>query len=450
MSSISLPVIQPSATLVSSTTKETTVGNYFVANYPPFGFWKQENVSDLEAALNHPPAAGVDLGLYAHIPFCRKRCHFCYFRVYTDKKSSEIRSYIDALLRELAMYTKTAAIQGRTPSFINFGGGTPSYLSVDQLNGLFSGMRRLMPWDNAREIGFEGEPGTLNEVKLRALRELGITRLSLGIEHLDDRILGINGRAHKSKEAYAAYAFARAAGFAQINIDLIAGMVEETEQKWVETVAKTIELAPDSVTIYQMEIPYNTTVYQIMKAEGTLVAPVADWETKRRWVDYAFGEFQKAGYTVATATTVIKDPSVQFMYRTGLFNGTDLLSIGVSSFGHISGVNYQNQHDFQPYIDAVGTSGSAAFRAYGLSLEEKYIREFALQLKGGSVSIEAFTSKFGRDPREQFGEAIASLSARGLMSVSDSRIAVSRAGLLQVDRLLFEFFRPEHRIGRFA
>jgi len=450
MSSISLPVIQPTANPASTTTKETTVGNYFVANYPPFGFWKQENLSGLDAVLNQPPVAGVDLGLYAHIPFCRKRCHFCYFRVYTDKNSSDIRNYIDALLSELAMYAKKPAIQGRLPSFINFGGGTPSYLSVDQLKGLFGGMRRLMPWDNAREIGFEGEPGTLNEVKLRALSELGITRLSLGIEHLDDHILGINGRAHKSKEAYAAYAFARAAGFAQINVDLIAGMVEETEEKWAETVAKTIELAPDSVTIYQMEIPYNTTIYQKMKAEGTLVAPVADWETKRRWVAYAFGEFQKAGYTVATATTVIKDPGTQFMYRTGLFNGTDLLSVGVSSFGHISGVNYQNQHDFQPYIDAAGNAGSAAFRAYALSPEENYIREFALQLKGGSVSIEAFATKFGRDPREQFSAALESMKARGLATISDGRIAVTRVGLLQIDRLMFEFFLPEHRTGRFA
>jgi oxygen-independent coproporphyrinogen-3 oxidase len=454
MSTISLPVITPQPSTEScspsQTPKETTVGNYFVANYPPFGFWKPDHVGALHQAMERPPVPGVDLGLYAHIPFCRKRCHFCYFRVYTDKNSSEIRRYIDALLTELRTLSSKPVIGGRTPSFINFGGGTPSYLSVDQLTGLFAGMRNLLPWDNAREIGFEGEPGTLNELKLRALRELGITRLSLGIEHLDDHILEINGRAHRSKEAYRAYAFAREVGFPQINIDLIAGMVEETEAKWAETVARTIELEPDSVTIYQMEIPYNTTIYQRMKAEGTLVAPVADWETKRRWVDYAFGEFQKAGYTVATATTVVRKPDTEFAYRTGLFNGTDLLSVGVSSFGHISGINYQNQHDFNPYIDAVSTTGMATYRAYPLSRDENYIRELALQLKAGSVSIRAFTEKFGIDPRVRFASALETFRQRGVLDISGDRLGINRAGLLQIDKLMFELFLPEHQTGRFA
>jgi oxygen-independent coproporphyrinogen-3 oxidase len=104
------------------------------------------------------------------------------------------------------------------------------------------------------------------------------------------------------------YHFARELEFPQINIDLIAGMVEETEENWRDCVRKAVELSPDSVTIYQMEIPYNTAIYQEMKAQGKLVAPVADWQTKRRWVDYAFNEFEKAGYSVASGYTAVKDP----------------------------------------------------------------------------------------------------------------------------------------------
>src|SRR5262245_41466521 len=113
--------------------KETTAGNYFVSNYPPFSFWKQENVGELLAALDRPPQPGVPLGIYAHIPFCRKRCHFCYFKVYTDKDSAEIRGYLDALLHEMALYSGGQFVGGRKPNFVYFGGGTPSYLSVDQL-----------------------------------------------------------------------------------------------------------------------------------------------------------------------------------------------------------------------------------------------------------------------------------------------------------------------------
>jgi oxygen-independent coproporphyrinogen III oxidase len=431
--------------------KETTAGNYFVANYPPFAFWKEEAIPDFHAALDRAPAPGVPLGLYTHIPFCRKRCHFCYFRVYTDKNADDIKGYIDGLLKDLAFYADKPVIGGRKPKFLYFGGGTPSYLSPDQLRFLTEGMKKQLSWDEAEEITFEGEPGTLTDHKLRAIREMGVTRLSLGIEHFDDHILEINGRAHRSKEVQRAYSFAREIGFPQINVDLIAGMVEETEELWKETVAKTVALDPDSVTIYQMEVPYNTGIYKQMKADGKLVAPVADWETKRRWVDYAYREFEKVGYTVTSTTTVVKDPNkVKFVYRQGLFSGADILSIGVASFGHLNGVHYQNHHDFQPYVDAVNAGKYPTHRAYVVPQDEKFLREFMLQLKLGSVSAKPFTEKFGVDPRKQFAAPLATLREWGHLVEDGDTIGLTRDGLLQVDRLLQEFFKPEHRTGRYA
>src|SRR6266516_6154492 len=113
-------------------------GNYFVSNYLPFSFWKPDFVPEFLAALERPPSRLtpdtlhlIPLGLYVHIPFCRKRCHFCYFKVYTDKDSSAIKAYIDAVLKELSLYAARPFIGGRTRHFIYFGGGTPSYLSVE-------------------------------------------------------------------------------------------------------------------------------------------------------------------------------------------------------------------------------------------------------------------------------------------------------------------------------
>lgn len=436
---------------------ETTAGNYFVANYPPFAFWKKEAVSEFLAALNNSkaetlhPKHSAPLGLYTHIPFCRKRCHFCYFRVYTDKDAQQIRGYLDALLKELSVYAAKPAIAGRKPKFVYFGGGTPSYLSPDQLKFLTDGMKQLLPWDEVEEVTFEAEPGTLTDHKLQAIRDLGVTRLSLGIEHFDDHVLEVNGRAHRSKEIQRAYAYAREIGFPQINIDLIAGMVEETEEKWRETVAKAIELKPDSLTIYQMEVPYNTGIYQQMKAEGKLTAPVADWETKRAWVDYAYREFEKIGYTVTSGTTVVRDPKqVKFVYRHGLFSGADILSIGVASFGHLNGVHYQNQHDFQPYLDAVNTGQLPVYRALTPSADERLIREFILLLKLGSVQVDYFKRKFGVDPVQRFAEPLQRLTDWGFLAQHNGTISINREGLLQVDRLLHEFFLPEHNTGRYA
>jgi oxygen-independent coproporphyrinogen III oxidase len=430
---------------------KTTAGNYFVSNYPPFSFWKPEFVPDVTQALEKPPKAGVPLGVYMHIPFCRKRCHFCYFKVYTDKDSAAIRGYIDAALQELSIYAKKPVIGGRPANFVYFGGGTPSYLSVDQLKHLTEGMKALIPWTGVEEVTFECEPGTLTQHKLAAIRDMGVTRLSLGVENFDDHILEINGRAHHSKEIARAYAFARELQFPQINVDLIAGMVEETDANWKECVRKVIEMSPDSVTIYQMEIPFNTTIYREMKAAGKLVAPVADWEVKRGWVSYAFGELEKAGYTVGSAYTAVKDKSkTKFVYRDRLWAGADLLALGVASFGHLQGTHYQNQHDFESYVKALQAGQLPIYRALTPKAEERFIREFVLQMKLGSVRFSYFNEKFGVDAQQRFAEPLQRLQDWGYASINADTVQLNRDGLLQVDRLLHEFFLPQHRNARYA
>ncbi len=431
--------------------QETTAGNYFVSNYPPFSFWRPEALGEVDAALNRSPAANTPLGLYLHIPFCRKRCHFCYFRVYTDKDATAIKAYLDLAVAELELYAARPFIGGRKPEFVYFGGGTPSYLSESQLTYLTDRMKAILPWNEAEEVTFECEPGTLTDHKLKAIRELGVTRLSLGVENFSDHILDINGRAHRSKEIRRAYGYARELEFPQINIDLIAGMVEETEANWQDCVRQTIALEPDSVTIYQMEVPYNTGIYQEMKAQGKLVAPVADWETKRGWVQYAFAELEKAGYGVASGYTAVKDPGrTRFVYRDSLWQGADLIGLGVASFSHVGGTHFQNSHDFEPYVAALRQGRLPLQRALTPTLEERLIRELALQFKLGHVSRAYFQRKFGVDVLGRFAEPLAKLQSWNALVVLGDELRLTRDGLLQVDRLVREFFLPRHQSARYA
>jgi len=227
--------------------------------------------------------------------------------------------------------------------------------------------------------------------------------------------------------------------------------VEETEENWRDCVGRTLAMAPDSVTIYEMEVPYNTTLYQRMKAEGKLVAPVADWETKRRWVQEAFAELERAGYTVASAYTAVKNKELtHFQYRDRLWAGADLLSLGVASFGHIGGVHYQNHHDFDPYVQRVQRGELPIYRALTPTADERYIREFILQLKLGRVSRAYFQAKFGTDPLGRFVEPLQRLKDWGFLEQDGDQIVMTREGLLQIDRLLQEFFLPEHRGTRYA
>ena len=431
--------------------EETTAGNYFVSNYPPYSYWNSEGVSGARAALDRVPRPGAPLGIYVHIPFCRKRCHFCYFKVYTGKDSAEIDRYLDAVVGELTLYCTKTFIGGRKPTFIYFGGGTPSYISTRQLSHLVDAMKPLLPWDQAEEIAFECEPGTITEGKLEILKEMGVTRLSLGIENFDERILEANGRAHGAKEIDASYRFARAIGFPQINIDLIAGMVGETEENWRECVRRTIAMLPDSVTIYQMEIPFNTTISKEMKVLGQSTAPVANWPTKRRWVDYAFGELEKAGYAVASAYTAVRDPArTRFLYRDLLWSGADMIGLGVASSSHVNGTHFQNEHDWDPYIDRIHQGDLPLYRALTPNDEERMIREFILQMKLGHIQTEYFQRKFGVDVRQRFAAPLGHLKEEGFLRMEPETLRLNRDGLLQVDRLLHEFFLPQHRGARYA
>ncbi|HEY6509676.1 MAG TPA: radical SAM protein, partial [Vicinamibacterales bacterium] len=331
-----LTVLQP---------EKTEVGSYFVATYPPFSVWSTEAVAqDAKPALAKAPVPGVPLGLYVHIPFCRKRCHFCYFRVYTDRNAQEVQDYLDVAAREWDIVRAQPAVAGRLPGFVYFGGGTPSFLSTRQLEGLVDRLTAETPWTQAEEVTFECEPGTLTEAKLSAIRRLGVTRLSLGVENFSDELLELNGRAHRSPEIRRAYDFARSLQFPQINIDLIAGMLGETEENWQRCVEKALQMSPDSITIYQMELPFNTTISKdVLAGSGQFKEHVATWATKRRWVDEAFEALERAGYTVGSAYTAVKDPSrTKFIYRDRLWQGADMVALGVASFGHVNGVHMQN------------------------------------------------------------------------------------------------------------
>jgi oxygen-independent coproporphyrinogen-3 oxidase len=428
----------------------TEVGNYFVSNYPPFSQWKPEFVPQALAALAQPPRVDDPLGLYLHIPFCRKRCLFCYFKVYIDKNASEIEVYLDALIKENELYSRTAAIQGRQLRFAYFGGGTPSYVSDRQLRYLVEGLNRHVSWANAEEVTFECEPGTLHKSKLETLKDIGVTRLSLGIEHFDDEVLAANGRAHLSPEIYRAYEWAREVDFPQINIDLIAGMMGETEEKWRETVRRAVELEPDSVTIYQMELPYNTIISQDILKKGT-PSPIAAWSPQRGWLDYAFEQLLAHGYEIAgTDIVATKKKTCRFIYRDALWHGGDMIGLGVSSFSHFAGVNFQNAHNFEEYVRIINEGRLPIYRAVSLTPKQRLIREMVLQLKTGTLDTDYFQQKFAVDVWHEFQPVYEELQAQHLLERNNGTIRLTRPGLLVVDHFLLDFFEPGLRTVRYA
>lgn len=430
--------------------ESTEVGSYFVSNYPPFSQWTREGVPEIMSALDAEPDRTIPLGLYLHVPFCRKRCRFCYFRVYTNQNARAIERYVEALAQEVELLSQRRGVQNRELQFVYFGGGTPSYLSTRQLQFLRDELHRSVSWDNAREVTFECEPGTLSLEKVQTLKDIGVTRVSLGVENFNDAILEENGRAHLSPEIFRAYDWIQQVGFPQVNVDLIAGMIGETDENWAKCIAKVQELAPNNITIYQMELPFNTLISKEMKEQG-IASPVANWSTKRRWVSEAIDTLLAAGYHVSSGNELVKNPETdRFLYRDNLFRGSDILASGVSSFGHFQGVHYQNRDQLEDYFEAVERGELPINRALRPTSHQLLIRELVLRMKEGEVAADELRAKYGVDPLEEFAEPLANQSAKGYLTVSGDDIRLTRKGLLQVDSLLTEYFEPAHRAVRYT
>jgi oxygen-independent coproporphyrinogen-3 oxidase len=286
--------------------------------------------------------------------------------------------------------------------------------------------------------------------KLETLRDIGITRISLGVENFDDKILEENGRAHLSPEVMRAYEWIRQVGFPQVNIDLIAGMVGETDENWARCIDRALEMQPDNITIYQMELPFNTVYSKEMREQGAQ-SPVADWPTKRRWISEAMDRLVAAGYHISSGNELVKNPATDhFVYRDNVWRGCDLIATGVSSFGHFQGVHYQNLDRIEDYMETVNRGELPINRAMKPTAHQLLIRELVLLMKEGQVELGRLNQKYGVNVQQEFATALKNQQAAGYLSLNGDILKLTRKGLLQVDSLLPEYFEQQHRAVRYT
>ena len=260
-------------------------------------------------------------------------------------------------------------------------------------------LREIMPWDQAREVTFECEPGTLQQHKLEMLRKHGVTRLSLGVENFKPEILQYNGRAHLEEEIYRAFGWARELGFPQINIDLIAGMVGEDWDNWKDCVAKTIELAPDCVT----DLPDGAAVQHglLQGTEGDRQRRAGAWPSPTgRPSGPGRIRLRRAGEGRLRGLqrhTVVKDKAkTRFVYRDALWHGADMFGTGVASFGHVNGVHIQNVDTWEQYIEKLNAGELPLGRAFPTTERDRLIREMVLLLKTGHLDVPYFQRQVRR------------------------------------------------------
>ncbi len=425
---------------------EPVEGNLFVSAYPPFSCWKPDCLSDVDRVLQTAPDEHRDapLGLYVHIPFCLERCQFCYYRSVANPTSETIDSYLDALIQEIRLYGESPALTGRKLAFAYFGGGTPALLSPSQMRRLFREIQSVFPWTDVQEVTFECSPKTVTRDRLETLHEAGVTRVSIGVQQMNDNVLRQSGRIHLIDDIRRAYAEIRQYSFEVVNIDLMVGLVGETNESFRDSLRQVISMSPDSVTFYQLEIPANTPLFRALH-EGQ-VPSLASWDVKRQRLAQAFAQLESQGYTLRSAYAAVRDPARhRFLYQDMQYHGADLLGTGLASFSYLTGIHYQNAASLREYNESLAAGRLPYNRGYALNDDERMVREFILQMKLGRVENGYFLSKFGVDVAERFGKPLKRFSDREWLSVDADAVTLNRQGLLRVDRLLPAFYLPEHR-----
>lgn len=422
--------------------REPALGDYFVPSYPPISAWTQSQSSALENVLGQP-SPEASLGLYVHVPFCLNKCDFCNSISYAGARDYVVHAYVDAVANEAALHGNYSAIRERTVSCVYFGGGTPSVLSVDQLTRLIEGLQSAIPWKGVKEVSFECAPRSVRAHFLESLLTNGVTRLSIGVQNFNNLLLKLNGRIHYTEDILRAYHTARAVGFESINLDLMVGLLGETEVDWQDTVRRTIELNPESITVYPTEVGHDSQLFRD-STEKRLPTTLVSWEQKHARVAYAFSELESVGYTVVSGYSAVKDPEKhRFLYEDHLWRNGDVLGLGVSSLGYLNGVHYQNAVTLESYESDLRQESLPLKRAYVLTQTDRFVREFILQLKLGGASLPPFRERFDLDPVQAFSKPLETLESEGLLTVSKSEVRLTRDGLVRVDRLIPRFFYPE-------
>lgn len=289
--------------------------------------------------------------LYVHIPFCPKVCPYCsFYKETTDRNKTQ--AFLDALLRELDLRQEMA---GRLrPRTIFFGGGTPSALSTPQLECLLTGLRARLDLSQLREWTLEMNPATVSLEKARALRDLGVNRISMGVQSWEPGLLLTLGRVHSAEQARRSYEILREAGFENVNLDLIFGIPGQTPAQWERSLAATVALGPDHISAYNLTYEEDTDFF----ARFTRGEFVQDAEADADLFEFTADFLGAAGYPPYEISNFAR-PGRECAHNLAYWRGADYLGLGPSAFSTMGERRWGNVRDTAAYNERIGRGETA-------------------------------------------------------------------------------------------
>jgi oxygen-independent coproporphyrinogen-3 oxidase len=362
------------------------------------------------------------LGLYIHIPFCAHKCAYCDFYSITDEDL--VQEYTAALTAHIRKQKRFA--KNRTVDSIFFGGGTPSILPVKSFIEIMETIYDVFNVSQTAEITVEANPGTLDGKKLAAYREIGVNRLSIGLQSADDAELSLLSRIHTRDEFENSYMLARMEGFSNINIDLIYGLPKQTMETLMNTLDYVISINPDHISFYGLSIEPNTP-FGRNKNIGKLLP---DEDTQCDMYFAACKKLEDAGYLQYEISNFAKK-EYGCRHNIKYWTGKEYLSFGPSSTSFIDNMEYKYAPDIERYISCIKNESDIRESEYVFSeaeLETRFLMTF-FRLRAG-ISIKEYERRFGPHFEEKYGERIAPFIENGYMVKTQHGYRLTRQGML--------------------
>lgn len=395
-----------------------------ILTYPMFRYWTKDGV---EEGLRPQP-----LNVYVHTPYCIQRCAYCYFKTTTlkDNRLQEIDRYVNAVCREMELGSQRFHLGDRPVESVYFGGGTPTLMTEDNIDKLFSTLRANFTVGDP-QITFEGEPVTLTERKANALERNKVNRISLGIQSFSEEIVKNTGRSDTEEQTVRAIELAKKTG-ADVNIDLISGLAGETPETWAYSVRRALEVDVPSITIYKLELYANTPYYS---AEKHNEVSIPSEEQELEFIHYALGELRKAGYRPVNAFTFTKGGRHDQINTRSRWLGNDSYACGVSAYGSLGHWNYQNTSDINAYNESVESGELPAYRGYTCTSFDLVVRDAVMAIKLIDLDHQWFREKHGVDLLKACENELALLQEKGFITIDSQNISLTELGVIYGDHV---------------
>ena len=371
-----------------------------------------------------------ELGIYVHIPFCKRKCAYCDFISFSGK-ARLIEKYVESLKREINKCK--IGKEDYMVKTIYFGGGTPSFIESKYIVEILEAIKEKFNISKNAEITIEINPGTVTEEKLKDYYEVGINRISFGLQSTNSQLLKLVGRIHSYSSFLEGYNLARKTGFKNINVDLMIGLPVQTLKDVQKDLSRIIELNPEHVSVYSLIVEEGTRIEEKIKNKE-LYLPSEKlerkmyWEVKKKleeagYIHYEISNFAKAGY--------------ESKHNLSCWNQEEYLGFGLAAHSYFNNVRYSNTDDFEEYFDWPENSKIIHERQTDEDKQKEFMLLGLRKIEG--VAISDFKNKFIENPIYLYRETLNKLVTQGLIEVDIDSIKLTNRGI-DLANLVWEEF----------